>query len=94
RNLHNWLNTCCQKGKYASEQEQGIVQKVIEKLLEDILVNWVENSSSTESSDESSSREFWSAPPINEIVDDDNNDTQQSFNIIEVDNNNDTQQSS
>ncbi|CAG8794971.1 22541_t:CDS:2 [Gigaspora margarita] len=30
-NLHDQLNACCQKGKYASEQEQGIVQKVIEK---------------------------------------------------------------
>ncbi|CAG8611622.1 20004_t:CDS:2 [Dentiscutata erythropus] len=46
------------------------------------------NLSSTELSDKSSSplinkpnREFWFALPINEIVDD-NNDTQQFFNII------------
>ncbi|CAG8798194.1 15431_t:CDS:2, partial [Dentiscutata erythropus] len=30
-NLCDRLNSYCQKGKYASEQEQGIVQKVIEK---------------------------------------------------------------
>ncbi|CAG8760216.1 15157_t:CDS:2, partial [Cetraspora pellucida] len=31
RNLCDRLNACCQKGKYTSEQNQGIVQKVIEK---------------------------------------------------------------
>ncbi|CAG8853880.1 20767_t:CDS:2, partial [Gigaspora margarita] len=31
RNLCDRLNACCQKGKYASEQEQEIVQKVIKK---------------------------------------------------------------
>ncbi|CAG8853462.1 6850_t:CDS:2, partial [Gigaspora margarita] len=31
RNLRDRLNTCYQKGKYASEQEQTIVQKFIEK---------------------------------------------------------------
>ncbi|CAG8789187.1 23463_t:CDS:2, partial [Dentiscutata erythropus] len=67
---------------------------VLQKLSENILGNWNKNSSSTESSDESSSLEFQSAPPINEIVEDDNNYIQQSFNIIEVNDNNNTQQSS
>ncbi|CAG8803127.1 19944_t:CDS:2, partial [Cetraspora pellucida] len=31
RNLRDRLNACCQKGKYALKQNQGIVQKVIEK---------------------------------------------------------------
>ncbi|CAG8744525.1 17845_t:CDS:2, partial [Cetraspora pellucida] len=35
RNLHDRLNACCQKGKYASEQNQEIVQKVIEKFKSD-----------------------------------------------------------
>ncbi|CAG8641338.1 12236_t:CDS:2, partial [Dentiscutata erythropus] len=151
RNLRDRLNACCQKGKYASEQNQGIVQKVIEKearekgipappkrknitppknkkasfptrssqtvLSPSNTINTTnnnnfqqslsdENSSSTES-DESSSplinkqtasitlpnREFRSAPPMNEsdyLTDNDNNNTQWSFNTIKDSNNNNT----
>ncbi|CAG8709652.1 17803_t:CDS:2, partial [Dentiscutata erythropus] len=74
---------------------------VLQKLLKDILENWNKNSSSTELFDKSSlllinkpNRKFRFALPISEIVDNNNNNTQQSFNIIEVDDNNNTQQSS
>ncbi|CAG8836676.1 19655_t:CDS:2, partial [Cetraspora pellucida] len=35
KNLRDWLNACCQNRKYASEQEQEIVQKVIKKFKSD-----------------------------------------------------------